>query len=56
MENLLKKAELAEKLKVGVRTIENWMTRDEIPFYKMRKVVRFELEEVKNALRKRSQD
>ena len=40
-DNLLNKWELAAKLKVGKRTVDNWMKTRRLPFIKLEKTVRF---------------
>jgi excisionase family DNA binding protein len=43
---LLTKKELAARLKVTVRTVENWQRRGVLPYIKIGKVVLFEYSEV----------
>lgn len=43
---LLNKVQIAERLSVTVRTIENWMDQGKIPYYKLGKIVRFDWDEV----------
>jgi excisionase family DNA binding protein len=47
---LLTKEELAEFFKVKPRTIEHWMRRGWVPFYKIGKTVRFKMPHVQAAL------
>lgn len=47
---LLTKEELARYLNTTTRSIERWMADREIPFYKQRGTVRFDLAQVKAAL------
>ena len=50
-ERHLSKLDLAHRLKRGVRTIERWMDRGTIPYYKTGRRVTFLYSEVKDALR-----
>lgn len=46
METYLTVGELAEYLKLNDQTIRGWVCRREIPFCKIRKVLRFRLSEI----------
>jgi excisionase family DNA binding protein len=46
----LTKKELAEFFSVRPRTIENWMKAGRVPFWKIGKTVRFDLDAVKARL------
>jgi excisionase family DNA binding protein len=48
--NLLKKAEMARILRVSVRTLEHWMEGGRLPFYKLDRVVLFDLNRVMEAM------
>ena len=50
MQTMLTKRDLAEHLKVHERTINNWMKNGTIPFLKVSGVVRFDLDQVQEAL------
>lgn len=47
---IIRKAELADKLQVSVRTIDNWMASGIIPFIKINRVRLFDLERVMASL------
>ncbi len=51
-EEFMTKRQLAERLKVTVRTIENWMTAGVVPFIKVKKVVLFQWQDVVDHLRR----
>jgi len=44
--SLLTKKELAPHLRVGTRTVDQWMRKGRIPFLKIGKTVRFRLPDV----------
>jgi excisionase family DNA binding protein len=46
----LTKADVAEFFQVKQRTIDAWMAAKRIPYWKIGKLVRFDLEQVKNRL------
>jgi len=46
METYLTIEELAEYLKLAVQTIRRYVLNREIPFYKIKKVIRFRLSEI----------
>ena len=46
METYLTIAELAELLKLAEQTIRRWVLNDEIPYHKIKKVIRFRLSEI----------
>jgi excisionase family DNA binding protein len=46
VEPYIDKRELARRLSIKLRTVESWMNRDWIPYYKMGKVVLFKWTEV----------
>ena len=50
-EEMLTKKELAARMKVTVRTIENWQRRGVLPFVKVQKVVLFQWTDVIEHLR-----
>lgn len=41
---------VADHLKVGVRTVSLWMTERKIPYYKIGRTVRFDLDAVEESL------
>jgi excisionase family DNA binding protein len=45
-QGLLTKGQCAEYCQVRIRTIDNWMKRGFIPYYKIGKAVRFRIEDV----------
>lgn len=51
-EEFLNKRQLAERLKITVRTVENWMAAGVVPFVKVRKVVLFQWHDVVDHLRR----
>jgi excisionase family DNA binding protein len=51
-QRLLTKAESAHYCHVQTRTIDNWMKRGLIPYYKIGKAVRFRLEDIQAHLDK----
>jgi len=46
METYLTIEELAEYLKLAVQTIRRWVLNREIPFHKIKKVIRFRISEI----------
>jgi len=44
------KEELAQKLKVSTRTLERWIKRRLLPYYKVRRSVRFDVKAVLECL------
>lgn len=46
VEPYIDKREVARRLSIKLRTVESWMNRDWIPYYKMGKVVLFKWTEV----------
>jgi len=46
----LKKPDVAKRLSVSIRTVENMMRKGILPFLKFGRVVRFEEREITNAL------
>ena len=48
MEKYLTIEELADYLRLAVQTIRRWVQNDEIPYHKIRKVIRFRVSEVEN--------
>ena len=46
METYLTIEELASHLKLAVKTIRRWLLNREIPFHKIKKVIRFRLSEI----------
>jgi len=46
METYLTIEELADYLKLAVQTIRRWVLNREIPFHKIRKVIRFRVSEI----------
>ena len=46
METYLTIEELADYLKLAVQTIRRWVLNREIPFHKIKKVIRFRLSEI----------
>ena len=51
-EEFMNKRQLAERLKVTVRTIENWMAAGVVPYIKIKKVVLFTWADVVDHLRR----
>ena len=51
-DSLLTKAQLAERLNISVRTLENWMEQRLVPYVKPTRTVRFIWPDVKQALRR----
>lgn len=49
----VRKQEMAKIMGVSVRTIETWMARRIIPYHKIRKVVTFNPQQVKQAIDRR---
>jgi excisionase family DNA binding protein len=47
---LLTKTDLAERLRVKPRTVDNWMAEGRLPFLKLGKTVRFSWPTVKESL------
>lgn len=47
------KRQLAQSMLVSERTVDNWRDRGVIPFIKVRGVIRFKLDEVREAIEKR---
>jgi excisionase family DNA binding protein len=52
MQGLLTKAQSAEYCQVRTRTIDNWMKRGLIPYYKIGKAVRFRIDDIQAHLDK----
>jgi excisionase family DNA binding protein len=48
METYLTIEELASHLRLAVQTIRRWVLNREIPFHKIKKVIRFRLSEIEN--------
>jgi excisionase family DNA binding protein len=46
VEPFIKKAEVARRIGMSVRTVDNWMRRRQIPFYRIRRSVMFRWSEV----------
>ena len=44
--DILRKPEVAKRLKVSVRTVDNWMAAGILPYYKVRRTVFFHWSEV----------
>ena len=51
--NLINKKQMAERLSVTPRTLENWMKRGLVPYIRIGRVVRYDLEEVMRTLKRR---
>jgi len=49
----LNKAQVAGRLNISLRTLENWMAEGDIPYWKCKKVVRFYWPDVEEHLRRR---
>ena len=49
----LDKAQVAGRLNISLRTLENWMAEGDIPYWKCKKVVRFYWPDVEAHLRRR---
>jgi excisionase family DNA binding protein len=52
----LSKADMASRLNVTERTLENWMRKRLVPFHRIGRTVRFDLREVRTALAARRID
>ena len=50
VEEFINKAEVARRLKKRVRTVDNWMKRGILPYYKIGRSVAFKWSEVEAAL------
>ena len=48
MENLVGPKEIAEYLDVSINTIYSWVHMRKIPFFKMGRLVKFDLREIEN--------
>jgi hypothetical protein len=51
--NLINKKQMPPKLSVTPRTLENWMSEGFIPFIKIGRCARYDLEDVMAALKRR---
>jgi excisionase family DNA binding protein len=51
--NLINKKQMAQKLCVTARTLENWMREGFVPYIKIGRCVRYDLEDVMAALKRR---
>ena len=51
--NLIDKKQMAARLAVTPRTLENWMKRGLVPYIRIGRVVRYDLEEVIGTLKRR---
>lgn len=51
MENLLTKKELQVKLKVSLGKIDMMIKNDEIPYYRLKRLIRFDWDEIIKTLR-----
>ena len=49
---MLTKKELAQRLGIGVRTVDSWMVRRVVPYFKIGKSVRFRWKEVYGYLKR----
>lgn len=49
----LDKTQVARRLNISLRTLENWMAQGDIPYWKCKKVVRFYWPDVEAHLRRR---
>lgn len=49
----LDKAQVAGRLNISLRTLENWMAEGDIPYWKCKRVVRFYWPDVEAHLRRR---
>lgn len=50
VEEFINKAEVARRLKKQVRTVDNWMRRGILPYYKIGRSVAFKWSEIEAAL------
>jgi excisionase family DNA binding protein len=50
-DGFLTKTEVAKSLKITTRTLETWMSRGFIPFYKIGRTVRFKMKVVEEHLK-----
>ena len=50
---LIGKVEMAKRLAVTPRTLENWMREGYVPYIKIGRVVRYDLEEVMGTLKRK---
>ena len=51
--NLINKKQMAQKLCVTARTLENWMREGFVPYIKIGRCVRYDMEDVMPALKRR---
>ena len=51
--NLINKKQMPQKLGVTPRTLENWMNEGFVPYIKIGRCVRYDLEDVMAALKRR---
>lgn len=56
MENLVGPKEIAEYLDVSINTIYSWVNMRKIPFFKMGRLVKFDLKEIDNWKERRKVD
>jgi excisionase family DNA binding protein len=47
---LITRKQVAELLSVSLRTVDRWIARGELPYYKLGKVVRFKLSDIQERL------
>jgi len=52
-DDVLTKAQVAERLNISLRTLETWMAEGDIPFWRRKKLVRFYWPDVEAHLRRR---
>ena len=50
VEPFLKKAEVCQRLQIQLRTVEQWMKRGLVPYYKLGRTVRFKWSEIERHL------
>jgi len=50
---VLDKGQVADRLKISLRTLETWMAEGDIPFWRRKKLVRFYWPDVEAHLRRR---
>ena len=51
--DVLNKAQVAERLNISMRSLENWMAAGDIPYWRRKKLVRFNWPDVEAHLRRR---
>jgi len=55
-DRLMTVKDLCEYLKIGENTVRNWIRTSQIPHYKVGRLVRFDLQEIKTWMKRRTAD